>query len=100
MTEYFTLVFNAMATFLGWFERIYSDKTEFELNCTYDGINGAGRACPAGRPCGNGGAPPPPGRFGTAGAARAAAGGGGRPRLAPPPPPPPPKDPYLNEIQN
>lgn len=46
---------------------------------TYDGIKGAGRACPAGRPCGNGGTPPPPGRFGIAGAALDVAGGGGGP---------------------
>lgn len=57
-------------------------RQKFEV-CTYDGINGAGSACP-GRPPGNGGAPPP-GRFGMAGAARAAAGGGGGPRLEPPP---------------
>lgn len=50
---------------------------------TYDGINGAGRACPPGRPCGSGGAPPP-GRFGIAGAARDVAGGGGGPRVTPP----------------
>lgn len=48
--------------------------------CTYDGINGAGSACPVGRPCGSGGAPPP-GRFGMAGAARDVAGGGGGPRF-------------------
>lgn len=51
---------------------------------TYDGINGAGSAEPAGRPPGTGGAPGP-GRFGMAGAARAVAGGGGGPRLILPP---------------
>lgn len=50
---------------------------------TYDGMSGAGRACPVGRPPGTGGAAPP-GRFGIAGAGRPVAGGGG-PRAAPPP---------------
>lgn len=46
---------------------------------TYDGMSGAGRAWPCGRPWGNGGAPPP-GRLGIAGAGRpVAAGGGPRP---------------------
>lgn len=51
---------------------------------TYDGISGAGRAWPPGRPPGTGGAAPP-GRLGTAGAGRPVAGGGGGPRLEPPP---------------
>ena len=55
-------------------------KNKIKLQCTYDGINGAGRACPCGRPCGTGGAPPP-GRFGIAGAALDVAGGGGGPRF-------------------
>uniref|UniRef100_A0A2M3ZMA7 Putative collagen triple helix repeat protein n=1 Tax=Anopheles braziliensis TaxID=58242 RepID=A0A2M3ZMA7_9DIPT len=47
-----------------------------------DGISGAGRAWPPGRPPGNGGAAPPPGRFGIAGAGLALAGAGGGPRPA------------------
>lgn len=73
------------------------------LNYTYDGMSGAGRACPpAGRPPGTGGAAPdtnkniffyyshdlppsylipPPGLFGIAGAGLPPAGAGGGPRL-------------------
>lgn len=63
------------------------------INFTYDGMSGAGRACPAGRPPGTGGAAPPPGRFGIAGAGLPVAGGGGGPRA----PPVLPSDP-LNKI--
>lgn len=50
---------------------------------TYDGMRGAGRACPVGRPPGTGGAEPP-GLLGIAGAGRPVAGGGG-PLPGPPP---------------
>lgn len=50
---------------------------------TYDGMRGAGRACPVGRPCGSGGGAAPPGLFGIAGAGRPVAGGSGGPPLLP-----------------
>lgn len=79
-------------------------------NYTYDGISGAGNACPpAGLAPGAGGPPPrkrnehengsvgilnmtslPPGLFGIAGAGLPPAGGGGGPR----PPPTLPTDPF------